>query len=96
MMHFGGSSVTSGRNWFLHHDNAPSHTSLVVAVPCQEEHSCHHLTTVLTHLVLSDFWLLPALKIGFKGTRIATMDGIRLNVTAKPWKILKEAFHQSY
>jgi hypothetical protein len=31
-MQFGGSGATSGTQgqWFLHHDNAPSHTLLVV------------------------------------------------------------------
>jgi hypothetical protein len=31
-MQLGGSGATNGRQrqWFLHHDNAPSHTSLVV------------------------------------------------------------------
>ena len=34
--------------WFLHHDNAPSHTSLVVQQFLAKKHSCHHPTNVLS------------------------------------------------
>jgi hypothetical protein len=65
-MQFGGSCETSGRQgqWFLHHDNAQSHTSLVVIT--QPPHS--------PDLALSDSWLVPALKISLWGTRFATME----------------------
>jgi hypothetical protein len=43
-------------------------------------------------LALSDFWLFPALKIGLKGTRFATMEAIKSNATAKLLNIPKEAF----
>jgi hypothetical protein len=72
-MQFGGSGATSGRQgqWFLHHDNAPSHTSLVVQ---------QFLTTenipVITQppyspvLTPSDFWLFPDVTMGLKETRL--------------------------
>jgi hypothetical protein len=61
-----GSGATSGRQgqWFLHHDNAPSHISLVV--------SPNHRTLRIS--------LLPTLKMVPKGTRFATMgisNGLR-------------------
>jgi hypothetical protein len=34
--------------------------------------------------------------MGLKGTRFATMDDIKLNATAKPWKIPKEALRQCF
>jgi len=43
-------------------------------------------------LALSDFWLFPALKMGLKGTRFATMEDIKSNATAELRKIPKEAF----
>jgi hypothetical protein len=43
-------------------------------------------------LALSDFWFFPTLKMGLKGTSFVTMEGIKLNTTAKLWKIPKEAF----
>jgi hypothetical protein len=49
-MLFRGSGAISGRQgqWFLHHGNAPSPTSLVVSSPRREKHSCHHPDTVLS------------------------------------------------
>jgi hypothetical protein len=44
-------------------------------------------------LAPSDFWLFPTLKMGFKGTRFATMeDIIKSNATAEHRNIPKEAF----
>jgi transposase len=34
-------------------------------------------------LAPSDFWLFPTLKMGLKGTHFATMEDIKLNVTAE-------------
>jgi hypothetical protein len=58
-----GSSSTSGRQGqcFLHHDNAPNHTSLVMQqfLSSQPPYS--------PDLALSDVWLFPTLKMGLKG-----------------------------
>jgi hypothetical protein len=79
-----GSGATSGRQgqWFMHHDNAPSHTSLVVIT--QPPHS--------PDLAPSDFGLFPTLKMGLKGTHFATMEGIKWNAAAELRKIPKAAF----
>ena len=74
--------------WFLHHDNAPSHTSLVVPQFLAEK--------VITqppyspYLAPSDFWLLPALKIGLKGTRFATMEDIKSNARPNSGRFQKK------
>jgi hypothetical protein len=89
-MQFRGSGVTSGRDsgFCIHHNNAPSHTSLVVQQFLAEEN-----IPAITQLLCSpdpaqsDFQLLPAVKIGFKGTRFATMEGIKSNPMAELWKI---------
>jgi len=79
--------------WFLHHDNAPSHTSLVV-----QQFLAEKSIPVVTQppyspdLAPSDFWLFPALKMRLKGTRFATMEDIKSNATAELRKIPKEAF----
>jgi hypothetical protein len=39
-------------------------------------------------LPLSDFWLLPTLKMGLKGTRFATIEDIKSNATAELQKKL--------
>ncbi|PNF21699.1 hypothetical protein B7P43_G10331 [Cryptotermes secundus] len=82
---------------FLHHDNTPSHTSLVVQqflakknipVIAQQPYS--------PDLALSDFWLFPTLKIGLKGTCFPSIEDIKSNAMAELQKIPKEAFHHSF
>jgi hypothetical protein len=79
--------------WFLHHDNAPSHSSLVV----QQFHTEKSISVITQSpyspdLAPSDFWLFPTLKMGLKGIRFTTMEDIKLNVTPEVWKVPKEAF----
>ncbi|PNF41831.1 hypothetical protein B7P43_G16624, partial [Cryptotermes secundus] len=63
---------------FLHHDNAPSHTLLVVQQFLAEKN-----IPVITQppyspdLTPSDFWLFPTLKMGIKGTHFPTMEDIK-------------------
>jgi len=79
--------------WFLHHDKAPSRTSLVVqqflaekSIPVITQPPCS------PDLASSDFWLFPNLKMGLKGTDFSTMEDIKSNATAELRKIPKEAF----
>jgi len=83
--------------WFLHHDNAPSHTSLVVQQFLTEK-SIPVITQALysPDLAPSDFWLFPALKMGRKGTRFPTMEDIKSNAKAELHKIPKEAFRRCF
>jgi hypothetical protein len=79
-MQFGGSGATSSRQgqWFLHHDNAPSNSSLVVSSP-----SYRILRTSLQ--VTSKF---PTLKISLKGTRV-TFDWMSSMVAKRiPLKVI--------
>jgi hypothetical protein len=79
--------------WFLHHDNATSHTLLAVQQLFAEEN-----IPVITQspyspvLTLSDFWLFPSLKMALKAMRFTTMEDIKLNAMAELRKIPKEAF----
>ena len=79
--------------WFLHHDNATSHTSLV-AQQFVTEKSIPIITQPPCSLGIasSGFWLFPTLKMGLKGTHFATMEDIKSNATAKLQKIPKESF----
>ena len=83
--------------WFLHHNNAPSHTSLVV-----QQFLAKKRIPVITQspyspdLALNDFWLFPTQKMGFKGMRFATMEDIKSNATAELRKIPKEAFRRCF
>jgi hypothetical protein len=71
--------------WFLHHANAPNHTSLVV-----QQFLTKKNIPIITKppyspdLAPSDFWLFP--------THFATTEDIRANLTAELWIIPKEVF----
>jgi hypothetical protein len=80
--------------WFLHHDNAPCHTLLVVKQFLTEKNIPFIIQTSYSlNLTSSDFWLFPTLKMGLKGTCFATMEDIKSSATAELWKIPKEALH---
>jgi transposase len=77
---------------FLHHDNAPSHTSLVV----QQFRVAENIPVIIQPPHSPDLapssLAVPTLKIGLKGTSFATMEGIKSNTTADLRKVTKEAF----
>jgi hypothetical protein len=78
-------------------DNTPSHTSLVV-----QQFLAEKSIPVITQTQYSpdvaptDFWLLTTLKMGLKGSRFATMEDIKSNVTAELRKIPNEAFRRCF
>ena len=83
--------------WFLHHDNAPSHTLLVVQqFLAQKSIPIITRTPYSLDFAPSDFWLFSTLKMGLKGKHFATMGDIKSNAMAKLRKIPKEAFCQCF
>ncbi|KAG5316889.1 MOS1T transposase, partial [Acromyrmex insinuator] len=68
----------SRRNWLLHHDNAPAHTSLLV-----REFLTKNNTLMMPQppyspdLAPCDFFLFPKLKRPMKGRRYATIEEIK-------------------
>jgi transposase len=64
-------------NWFLHHDNAPAHTSLVRQFLVSKN------VTVIPHppyspdLAPCDFFLFPKMKLRLKGRRFDTIEEIQ-------------------
>ena len=64
-------------NWFLHHDKAPAHTSLVV-----QQFLTSEIITVIPHTSLfawprpCDFFLFPKMKLRLKERRFDTTEGI--------------------
>ncbi|UYV63879.1 hypothetical protein LAZ67_2005879 [Cordylochernes scorpioides] len=66
------------KNWLLHHDNAPAHTSLLV-----RDFLAKNNTLMMPQLPYSpdlapcDFFLFPKLKRPMKGRRYATLDEIK-------------------
>lgn len=80
-------------NWMLLHDNAPSHTSIMV-----RQFLTQRGVTVLQHppyspdLAPADFFLFPRLKQALKGSRFADVEEVQNHVTA----ILKTIPHQDF
>lgn len=68
----------ANNSWFLHHDNAPSHTALVL-----RDHFVKNSTHIVPQppyspdLAPCDFWLFPKLKRPLRGTRFESIDEIK-------------------
>ncbi|UYV76619.1 hypothetical protein LAZ67_14001482 [Cordylochernes scorpioides] len=81
------------KNWLLHHDNAPAHTSLLVS-----DFLAKNNTLMMPQppyypdLAPCDFFLFPKLKRPMKGRRYATLDEIKTASKEELKKILKNDF----
>ena len=70
--------IWKNRNWLLHHDNAPAHTSLVV----REFLTKNNVSTV-PHPAYSpdmahcDFYVFPKMKLRLKGRRFASIEEVQ-------------------
>ncbi|UYV80238.1 hypothetical protein LAZ67_18002125 [Cordylochernes scorpioides] len=66
------------KNWLLHHDNAPAHTSLLVRDLLAKNNTLMMPQPPYSpDLALYDFFLFPKLKRPMKGRRYATLDEIK-------------------
>ncbi|UYV78520.1 hypothetical protein LAZ67_16001878 [Cordylochernes scorpioides] len=81
------------KNWLLHHDNAPAHTSLLV-----RDFLAKNNTLMMPQppyspdLAPCDFFLFPKLKRPMKGRRYATLDEIKTASKEELKKIFKNVF----
>ncbi|UYV68987.1 hypothetical protein LAZ67_6001900 [Cordylochernes scorpioides] len=81
------------KNWLLHHDKAPAHTSLLV-----RDFLAKNNTLMMPQppyspdLAPCDFFLFPKLKRPMKGRRYATLDEIKTASKEELKKILKMIF----
>ncbi|KYN33839.1 hypothetical protein ALC56_11846, partial [Trachymyrmex septentrionalis] len=81
------------KNWLLHHDNAPAHTSLLV-----REFLTKNNTLMMPQppyspdLAPCDFFLFPKLKRPMKGRRYATIEEIKTASKEELNKITKNNF----
>ncbi|UYV78738.1 hypothetical protein LAZ67_16002611 [Cordylochernes scorpioides] len=81
------------KNWLLHHDNAPAHTSLLV-----RDFLAKNNTLMMPQppyspdLAPCDFFLFPKLKRPMKGRRYPTLDEIKTASKEELKKILKNDF----
>ncbi|UYV62471.1 hypothetical protein LAZ67_2000722 [Cordylochernes scorpioides] len=85
------------KNWLLHHDNAPAHTSLLV-----RDFLAKNNTLMMPQppyspdLAPCDFFLFPKLKRPMKGRRYATLDEIKTASKEELKKIIKNDFFEDW
>jgi transposase len=84
-------------DWALHHDNAPSHTTMAVQLFLAKNN-----ILIVPHppyspdLAPSDYWLSPTLKVGLRGRRFATAGDTKENADTRLRAIKEEDFYQCY
>jgi transposase len=87
----------TANTWFLHHDNAPCHTSFAV-----REFLAQHTITTLPHppyspdLAPCDFFLFPKLKPHLKGHHFGTVENVQAAATRALNNISSEDFLHCY
>ncbi|KAG5323782.1 MOS1T transposase, partial [Pseudoatta argentina] len=86
-------NLWKNKNWLLHHDNAPAHTSLLV-----REFVAKNNTLMISQppyspdLAPCDFFLFPKLKRPMKGRRYDTIEEIKTASKEELNKITKKDF----
>lgn len=83
--------------WMLHHDNVPSHTSLIV----REVLAKHNVTTLpqppySPDLAPPDFFLFPQIKGSLKGHRFGTIEAIQAVSTGCLNSLAVDDFQEAY
>jgi len=81
----------------LHHNNVPSHTSLLIC-----SYLAKHQTSVVPHppysldLAPVDFFLSPKLKTTLRGRRFQTIEEIQENLIRELSAIIESAFQEAF
>ena len=81
------SELWANNSWFVHHDNAQSHTALGL-----HDHFVDPQPPYSPDLSPCDFWLFPKLKRPLRGTRFESIDEIK----AESKKVLMAIPEQDY
>ncbi|UYV61965.1 hypothetical protein LAZ67_1007210 [Cordylochernes scorpioides] len=85
--------LCKNKNWLLHHDNAPAHTSLLVRDLLAKNNTLMMPQPPYSpDLAPCDFFLFPKLKRPIKGRRYATLDEIKMASKEELKKIFKNDF----
>ncbi|KAL4084659.1 hypothetical protein QTP88_027586 [Uroleucon formosanum] len=83
--------------WFLHHDNAPCHSSFAVRqFSTDKKISTIPQPPYSPDIAPCDFWLFPNLNLGLKGERFATIEDIKVNATANLRAIPIEGYQRCF
>ena len=80
-------------SWFLHHDNALSHTALVLRDNFVK--NCTHIVPQPPYssvLAPCDLWPFPKLKRPFRGTRLESIDEIKAE-SKKALMVIPEKYY---
>ena len=81
------------KNWLLHHDNAPAHTSLLIGEFLAKNNTLIMLQPpYFPNLASCDFFLFPKLKRSMKERRYTTIKEIKLASKEELNKITKNYF----
>jgi transposase len=87
----------ASRNWQLHHDNAPAHSShLIQSFLAKHGIPVVRQTPYSTDMALCDFWLFPKLKRPLKGSHFESHEDIMLNATKELKSLPEEAFQKCF
>ncbi|UYV78553.1 hypothetical protein LAZ67_16001984 [Cordylochernes scorpioides] len=90
-------NMWKNKNWLLHNDNAPAHTSLLVRDLLAKNNTLMMPQPPYSpDLAPCDFFLFPKLKRPMKGRRYATLDKIKTASKEELKKILKNDFLKCY
>lgn len=87
----------ANNSWFLHHDNAPSHTALVI-----REHFAKNGTHIVPQppyspdLAPCDFWSFNMLKRPLRGNRFDSLEDIKRESKTALRSIPEEAFNRCF
>ncbi|PNF34001.1 hypothetical protein B7P43_G04643 [Cryptotermes secundus] len=84
------------RNWQLHHDNAPAHSSHLIQGFLAKHGILQVRQAPSSPDMACDFWLFPRLKTPLKGCRFDSREDIIQNVTEQLHAIPKEAFQNCF
>ncbi|XP_054724253.1 histone-lysine N-methyltransferase SETMAR-like [Uloborus diversus] len=84
-------------SWFLLHDNASTHKSLMVRnFLAKKSFVLLNQPPYFPDLAPADFWLLPKLKLAMKGKHIATVSDIQAATTATLRAIPKDGLEECF
>jgi hypothetical protein len=72
----------NSKEWFLLHDNAPTHTAGIVRCLARKQVTVLHHPSYSPDLAPADFFLFLKLKSQLKGKRFHDISTIQANVTA--------------
>jgi transposase len=87
----------ASRNWQLHHDNAPAHSShLIQSLLAKHGVPVVRQAPYSPDMAPCDFWLFPKLKRPLKGSRFDSREDIMRNATKELRSLPEEAFQKCF